>query len=88
MLVHRQLFNLSDDETEFQLNDRRSFEEFVGLGVMNTIPDATTLAFFRKRLRKAGVIEELLEMFESYLRANGLEARGGQIMDATLVPVP
>ncbi|WP_231596293.1 transposase [Synechococcus sp. CBW1108] len=46
MLVLQQLFNLSDDETELQVNDRRSFEEFVGLGVINDIPDATTLAFF------------------------------------------
>ena len=44
------------------MNDRRSFEEFVGLGVMNSIPDATTVAFFRERLRKAGVIEELFEL--------------------------
>jgi transposase, IS5 family len=69
------------------VNDRRSFEEFVGLGVMNSIPDATTVAFFRERLRKAGVIEELFEMFEAYLRSQGLQARGGQIIDATLVPV-
>ena len=55
---------------------------------MNYIPDATTIAFFRERLRKAGVIEELFEMFEAYLRSQGLEARGGQIIDATLVPVP
>ena len=88
MLVLQQLFNLSDEELEFQVNDRRSFEEFVGLGVMNDIPDATTVAFFRERLRKAGVIEELFEMFEGYLRDQGLEARGGQIIDATLVPVP
>jgi len=88
MLVLQQLFNLSDEEVEFQVNDRRSFEEFVGLGVMNDIPDATTVAFFRERLRKAGVIEELFEMFEGYLRDQGLEARGGQIIDATLVPVP
>ena len=27
-------------------------------------------------------------MFEEYLRDQGLEARGGQIIDATLVPVP
>ncbi len=33
MLVLQQLFNLSDEEIEFQVNDRRSFEEFVGLGV-------------------------------------------------------
>jgi hypothetical protein len=63
MLVLQQLFNISDEELEFQVNDRRSFEEFVGLGVMNSIPDATTVAFFRERLRKAGVIEELFEMF-------------------------
>ena len=69
MLVLQQLFNLSDEELEFQVNDRRSFEEFVGLGVMNSIPDATTVAFFRERLRKAGVIEELIELFEAYLRS-------------------
>lgn len=88
MLILQQLFNLSDEEVEFQVNDRRSFEEFVGLGVMNRIPDATTIAFFRERLRKAGVIEDLFEMFEAYLRSQGLQARGGQIIDATLVPVP
>ena len=93
MLVLQQLFNLSDEELEFQVNDRRSFEEFVRLGVMrlgviNSIPDATTVAFFKERLRKAGVIEEIFEMFEGYLSSKGLEARGGQIIDATLVPVP
>jgi len=88
MLALKQLFNLSDDELEFQVNDRRSFEELIGLGVMNSIPNATTVAFFRERLRKAGVIEELFEMFEESLRSQGLQARGGQIIDATLVPVP
>ncbi|QPN59305.1 transposase [Synechococcus sp. CBW1002] len=88
MLVLQPLFYLSDDEVEFQVNDRRSFEEFVGLGVMNIIPDATTVAVFRERLRKAGVIGELVEMFEAYLRSQELQARGGQILDATLVPVP
>ncbi len=70
------------------MNDRRSFEEFAGVGVVNNIPDATTVAFFRERLRKAGVIEELFEMFEAYLRSQVLQARGAQIIDATLVPVP
>ena len=27
-------------------------------------------------------------MFEAHLRSQGLQARGGQILDATLVPVP
>jgi len=33
-------------------------------------------------------IEELFELFDQHLRAQGCEARGGQIIDATLVPVP
>ena len=65
MLVLQQLFKLCDDEVEFQVNDRRSFEEFVGLGVINDIPDATTVAFFGECLRKAYVIDELFEMLEN-----------------------
>lgn len=71
MLVLQQLFNLSDEELEFHVNDRRSFEDFVGLGVMNSIPDATTVAYFHERLRHAGVIEELFELFDQHLRAQG-----------------
>jgi hypothetical protein len=80
--VLQHLFNLSDEELELQVNDSRSFEEFVGLGVMNTIPDATTIAFFRERLRKAGVIDELL---------NGLRSIYGPrvwrpVVDRSLMP--
>ena len=35
MLVLQQLHNLSDAEVEFQVNDRRPFEKFVGLDVMH-----------------------------------------------------
>jgi uncharacterized membrane protein (DUF373 family) len=55
---------------------------------MNSIPDATIVAFLREGLPKTGVIEELFEMFEVYLRSQGLQARGGQIIDATLLTVP
>ncbi len=88
MLVLQQLLNPSDEELKSQVNDRRSFEDFVGLGVMNTIPDATTIAFFRERVRKTGVILESLERFEGHLRSQGLEASGWQIVNASLVSVP
>ena len=55
---------------------------------MNNIPDATTVVFFRERIRMSNVIDELIKMFETCLRDQGLEARGGQIIDATLFPVP
>jgi transposase len=88
MLILQQLYNLSDEELELQVNDRRSFEDFIGLGVMDSIPDATTVSFFRERLIKADVIEELFETFDRHLRDHGFEAKGGQIIDATFIPVP
>ena len=54
---------------------------------MNNIPDATTFAFFRERFYQAESIKELFETFEPYLRDQGLQAHGGQIIDATLIPV-
>ena len=56
MLVLQQLFNLSDEELEFQVHDRRSFEEFIGLGMMNSIPDATTAAFFANGCAKPALL--------------------------------
>jgi IS5 family transposase len=88
MLVVQQQFYLSDEELKFQVNDSLSFVDFFGLGVMSNSLDATTIAYFREQLRKAALIEEIFELFEQYLRSQGLQARGGQIIDATLVPVP
>jgi len=64
------------------------FKVFVGLGVMNNVPNPSTVAFFREKLWKAGVIEELFEMFESYLCSQYLQARVGQIIASILFPVP
>jgi hypothetical protein len=55
----------ADEELEFQVNDRRSFEEFIGLGDMNSIPDATTVAFFRERLRHAEFLRNCLSDLRS-----------------------
>lgn len=85
-MILQQLSNLSDEELEFLFSDRRSLEEFVGLGVINNISDATTIDFFIETAK--GGVTELFEMFETYLRSQGLQARGGHIIDAALVPVP
>ena len=78
---------MSDAELEFQFNDRRSFEDFIGLGVMNSITDATTVAFFCERLRHTGVIKEMFGLFDNHLRTQGYEAKGGQIIHITMVQV-
>src|SRR5512143_773187 len=88
MLVLQSLYNLSDEQVEDQVRDRLSFTRFLGLGFENRIPDGTTLWLFREKLAKAGLIDKLFERFGQHLEARGYIARGGQMVDATIVPVP
>src|SRR6478672_1533448 len=88
MLVLQSLYNLSDEQVEYQVRDRLSFTRFLKLGIENHIPDGTTLWLFRETLAKAGLIETLFERFGQHLEAKGYIARGGQMVDATIVPVP
>ena len=62
--------------------------KFLGLGIEDRIPDAKTVWLFRQQLTEQGSIEALFEQFDSYLRQQGYEAKQGQIVDASLVPVP
>jgi transposase, IS5 family len=88
MLVVQSLYNLSDEQAEYQARDRLSFTRFLSLGIEDRIPDATTLWLFREKLAKAGLIEKLFEQFDRHLEARGYIARGGQMVDATIVSVP
>jgi len=88
MLVLQALYNLSDEEIEYQVWDRATFTRFVGLGSEDGIPDGTTLWLFREKLARAGLIETLFDRFDQHLNAQGYIARGGQMVDASIVPVP
>ena len=87
-LVLQQLYNISDEELEYQVSDRLSFMQFMGFGLADEVPDATTVWLFRKQLTEQGLIESLFEQFDGYLIEQGYAAKGGQIVDATLIPVP
>ena len=43
VLVLQRLFNLSDDQTEYQITDRISFQRFLGLSLGEKVPDAKTI---------------------------------------------
>ena len=58
------------------------------LSLADDVPDAKTVWLFRQQLTEAGLVEELFEKFESYLQSQGYQAKGGQMLDATIVPVP
>ena len=88
MLILQSLYNLSDEQIEYQVRDRMSFTRFLGLEFEDDIPDGTTLWLFREKLAQAGLVEKLFERFNQHLNAKGYIARGGQMVDATIVPVP
>ncbi len=88
VLALQQLYNLSDDQIEYQIRDRLSFMRFLGLGIEDTVPDAKTVWLYREKLARAGMIKTLFDKFDAYLRDNGYLAMGGQIVDASIVPVP
>lgn len=64
MLVHQQLFNLSDRECWFRADSQRSFSESVDICVTNGILDLTSEGFF-ERYRKA-IVDELLKYFRFF----------------------
>ena len=88
VIVLQQLYNLSDDQIEYQIRDRLSFMRFLDLGIEDPVPDAKTVWLYREKLAKAGLIKTLFDKFDAYLRNNGYLAMGGQIVDASIVPVP
>jgi len=87
-LIIQQLYNLSDEQIEYQLLDRLSFQRFVGLRHSSQIPDRTTFWTFRERLAAAGASETLFDAVNRELDKHGYIARGGQMIDASIVPAP
>ena len=82
------LYNLSDDQVEYQMRDRLSFVRFLGLALEDKVPDAKTVWLYREQLSQAGLIEALFGDFDAHLKGQGYRARGGQIVDASIVAVP
>ncbi len=51
-IVLCELYNLSDDQVEYQLRDRLSFLRFLGLGLEDKVPDAKTCGSTGKSWRR------------------------------------
>ncbi|GHU11038.1 DDE transposase [Spirochaetia bacterium] len=88
ILILQRLHNIADDKTEFLINDRLSFQRFLGLRQSDTVPDAKTIWNFREQLVKAQVAEKLFDLFGEQLETEGMITHTGSIIDATFVDVP
>lgn len=87
LLVQR-FYNLSDEQTEYQIADRLSFQQFIGWTLADKVADGNTLWDFREALIAAGAFEKLFALFDEQLRVRGLLAQPGKLVDASFVDVP
>ena len=85
MLLLEQWFNLSDNEVEMQSRMRIDFLCFLGLSLIDPVPDATALVRFRQRLLADQVGKMLFDRVIDQLAARNMIVRKGTLIDATIV---
>lgn len=88
MLVLQRLYNISDQQLEYQINDRQSFQRFLGLRIGSVVPDYTSVWRFREQLTESGAAKELFDEFTARLERQGVITKTGTIVDASFVEVP
>lgn len=88
IIVLKRLYNLSDEQMEYQLRDRLSFLRFVRLGLGDLVPDSRTIWLYSDQLAKADGARALFDAFHQQLAARGVLVKEGVIVDATFVEVP
>lgn len=88
ILIIQRYYNLSDEQTEFRINDSRSLHRFLGITLSDKVPDHNKIWDFRERLIKAEAVERLFKLFDAKLVEQGIVGKAGTIIDASFVDVP
>ena len=88
ILILQRFYNVSDEQAEYQINDRMSFMRFLDLTVADNVPDSRTIWTFREQLTDLEIIEDLFSMFLKELDSLGLIVNKGKTVDASFVEVP
>ena len=88
ILIIQHFYNISDDQTEFCINDRFSFMQFLNLQLGQRIPDAKTIWHFKNELSREDMISKLFTTLHEQLLTDGIIINKGTIVDASFVNVP
>lgn len=93
ILVIQSIYGLSDDAVEFQVKDRLSFQQFLGLKLCDRVPDAKTIWAFRETLKSLDdntpdKVRQLFDLFHAMLTQKGLILNDGKMVDASIVNAP
>jgi IS5 family transposase len=88
ILLLQQWYSIADDMTEYLINDRLSFQRFLGLSLGDKVPDAKTIWLFRERLKETDVYNEVFDLFTQQMEAQRVITRNGSIVDASFADAP
>ena len=88
IIILQRYYGLGDKQVEYQILDRTSFKNFLGLASGDKVPDEKTVWLFRENLTKTGVIEVLFNQFNTYLGLKGLIFNEGRLVDASFTVAP
>ena len=83
MLVLQAWYGLSDPELERQVDDRLSFQRF--LGFPEKAPDYSTVWSFRERLAESGRDKLIWAELQRQLDEKGLKVKKGVVQDASFI---
>jgi len=85
----QQWFGLSDPAMEESLHDVPLLREFAKLdGVLDRLPDETTILRFRHLLEKQDLAPDMLRVVNDLRQHKGLLLKTGTAVDATLISAP
>ena len=82
-MVLQSCYNLSDQELEFQIHDRLSFQNFIGFP--DKVPDFSTFWKIRERLKNEDVEKEIWAELQGQLSQKGYSIQKGVIQDAAFI---
>jgi len=85
LLLLEYFYDLSDVRVVQELRDRRSFERFCGIDLLEHRVDDTTVVKFRERIREANLTQRLLNIFNKQIEDRGLLIKKGTLVDSTIV---
>jgi IS5 family transposase len=88
ILILQKLYEISDEATEYQINDRLSFQRFLGLELGDKVPDAKTIWKYKEDLAESGKSKELFGLYNAVLEGAKIVTRKGSIVDATIMQRP
>jgi IS5 family transposase len=85
LLILKELYNLSYEDLEFQVSDRLSWMNFLGLNLATDIPDSTTVRLFFESVKEHGLSEQLFDKFWEQINSEGFSMTKGRIIDSSFV---